>query len=212
MLSLLTGLVEPARGSRRLHGRTSSVLELGSGFHPELTGRENLKLNAALTGMSEAQATLSMQSIIDFSELHDAIDEPLRTYSAGMVLRLGFGVAIHGQFDVLLVDEILAVGDIAFQNKCLNHIEILKRQGKTLVIVTHSPASLDRFCERAIWLHHGHVAKDGPFAEVAAEYVQFISDPGRRLWDELPKGPVTVSEKRTRANDPERQRENRSRK
>lgn len=193
MLSLLAGLILPHAGQVRVEGQVGAILELGSGFHPELSGRENLILNAALIGLKEEKARAATQAIIDFSELGEFIDQPLRTYSNGMSLRLGFAVAIHGEFDLLLVDEVLAVGDYAFQQKCLSHVEGLRKQGKTLVIVTHAPQSLERFCDRAIWLHHGHVIRDGTFQEVTREYEEFISDPARRLSDDLPAQPVRLN-------------------
>jgi ABC-type polysaccharide/polyol phosphate transport system ATPase subunit len=193
LLSLLAALMPPDKGVVRVEGRVGALLELGSGFHPDLTGRENLLLNAALLGLSEKDALKSLRSILEFSELEPFIDEPLRTYSSGMVMRLGFSVAIHTNIDILLIDEILAVGDLAFQKKCIDHVVGLRKAGKMLVCVSHVPRILEDLCDRLVWIHHGHLVRDGEFDPVSAEYLAFMADPNRHLVDEIPSGPRSLS-------------------
>lgn len=185
LLSLLAGLTMPDQGSVAVRGRVGALLELGSGFHPDLTGRENILMNAALMGLSEREARKASEAIIGFSELAEFIDEPLRTYSSGMVLRLGFSVAIHADVEILLIDEILAVGDMAFQKKCFASILNLRSKGKTLVCVSHAPAILAQLCDRLLWLHHGQVVADGTFDEVSRRYSTYMSNPERRLDDQV---------------------------
>ncbi len=170
LLSLAAGLVQPDEGSVTVQGRTAALLELGSGFHPDLTGRENVYLNAALLGFTRKQIEELFERIVDFSGLGEFIEEPLRTYSSGMILRLAFSVAIHMEPEILLVDEILAVGDVAFQLKCLERIRTLRDSGKTLLIVSHSPSVLEEFCDRAIWLDQGEVIMSGRVREVTEAY------------------------------------------
>jgi ABC-type polysaccharide/polyol phosphate transport system ATPase subunit len=193
LLSLLAGLTGPDKGVVRVAGKVGALLELGSGFHPDLTGRENLLMNAALLGLNEKAARERAQAIIDFSELGPFIDEPLRTYSSGMNMRLGFSVAVHAENDILLIDEILAVGDIAFQKKCMAHILGLRKAGKTLVCVSHVPGVLEELCDRLVWLHHGHLIHDGEFDVVSADYISFMADPHRQFGDEIPQGPRQVT-------------------
>ena len=150
-------------------GKTT-LLELGAGFHPDLTGEENLRLNASLLGMTRREAGLLHDRIIEFSELRDFIREPLRTYSSGMVMRLGFSIAVSRNPQILLVDEILAVGDQRFQGKCMERIRELKRGGTTIVFVSHARAAVEALCERALWLDHGKLMLDGPVGEVLDAY------------------------------------------
>jgi ABC-type polysaccharide/polyol phosphate transport system ATPase subunit len=192
LLSLLAGLVPPDKGAVRVEGRVGALLELCSGFHPDLTGRENLLMNAALFGLDEKSARERSQSIIDFSELAPFIDEPLRTYSSGMYLRLGFSVAVHAEIDILLIDEILAVGDLAFQKKCFDHILGLRKAAKTLVCVSHVPGVLEQLCDRLVWLHHGQLIQDGEFDRVSADYLAFMADPHRHFGDAIPQAPRQV--------------------
>ena len=170
LLSIAVGVSSPTEGSVIQKGRVAALLELGSGFHPDLTGRENIHLNAALLGYSRAGVQKRMDSIIDFAGIPDFIDEPLRTYSTGMMARLGFSVAIHLDPDLLVLDEVLAVGDQEFQKKCIEKISEFKQQGKTLLFVSHSPGAVEGLCERAVWLEMGRVRRDGPAVEVVAEY------------------------------------------
>jgi len=180
LLGLIAGLVGPDEGTIEVNGRIAALLELGSGFHPELTGTENVFLNAALLGFNEKQTKELLGSIIDFAELRDSMGRPLRTYSSGMIVRLAFSVAVHVDPAILIVDEVLAVGDVAFQDKCHRKVEELRREGRTLVCVSHSPAVRDT-CDRAIWLDHGEVVMDGPSSEVVDAYVQYMAAPDTGL-------------------------------
>ena len=170
LLSLVAGLAEPAEGSVTVNGRVAALLELGSGFHPDLTGAENLQLNASLLGMSRSRTAQLFDTIVDFSGIGDFINQPLRTNSSGMVVRLAFSVAAHVDPNVLIVDEVLAVGDQGFQAKCFEKISELKRAGKTLLFVSHSISLVRQLCERALWLDHGEVMMDGLADEVIKAY------------------------------------------
>ncbi len=170
LLSLVTQLVPPSTGTLEVRGRTAALLDLGSGFHPDLTGRENILLNASLLGFSRKQAHDLYDSIVEFSELDDFIKEPLRTYSNGMMLRLAFSVAVNLDPEILIIDEVLAVGDQKFQAKCTEKIFEIRNQGKTILCVSHVSPTLQLLCERALWLDHGQLVMDGPIGEVAAAY------------------------------------------
>jgi len=172
LLSLVAGTVNPTSGTIEVYGRVGALLELGAGFHPDLTGRENIYLNASLLGLQREQVEAQFRKIVNFSELHDFIDVPLRNYSSGMQVRLGFSVAIHINPQILLMDEVLAVGDAHFQNKCYNRIKGFQERGKTLLFVSHSPDSVKKLCRRVIWLDHGHIRMDGPAKEVVDAYVK----------------------------------------
>jgi ABC-type polysaccharide/polyol phosphate transport system ATPase subunit len=170
LLSLAVGLAEPDDGKIRIDGRIIGLLELGSGFHPDLTGRENIFLNASLLGLSKTRTHEVFDSIVEFSEIGDFIEEPLRTYSSGMMLRLAFSVAVHLDPDFLIVDEVLAVGDQSFQTKCFDKIAEFRRNGKTLLCVSHSAAVVQQLCERALWLDHGELIADGKTEDVLKMY------------------------------------------
>jgi ABC-type polysaccharide/polyol phosphate transport system ATPase subunit len=170
LLSLAAGLCPPDSGTVTVNGRVAALLQMGAGFHPDLTGLENVKLNAALLGLSAAKTAQAMDSILEFSGIGDFIGEPLRTYSSGMTMRLAFSVAVHVDPDILIIDEVLAVGDQAFQAKCMDKIMEFKRQGRTLLFVSHSTGVVQQFCERALWLEHGCLAMDGEAGEVVAAY------------------------------------------
>lgn len=170
LLSLVTGLVPPSTGTVVVNGRTAALLDLGAGFHPDLTGRENIILNASLLGFSRKQAYGLYNAITDFSELGDFVDEPLRTYSNGMMLRLAFSVAVNLDPEVLIIDEVLAVGDQKFQAKCTEKIFEIRDRGKTILCVSHISPTLRKLCQRAIWLDHGQLMMDGPIVEVAEAY------------------------------------------
>jgi lipopolysaccharide transport system ATP-binding protein len=176
LLGLIVGLAEPDEGSVEVNGRIAALLELGSGFHPELTGTENVFLNAALLGFNEVQTKELLGSIVEFAELHESINQPLRTYSTGMIVRLAFSVAVHVDPAILIVDEVLAVGDLAFQEKCNRKIQALRQDGRTLICVSHSP-SVMLTCDRCIWLHHGEVVMDGPSSEVVRAYENYMAAP-----------------------------------
>jgi ABC-type polysaccharide/polyol phosphate transport system ATPase subunit len=170
LLSLVAGLVPPDRGDVTVNGRVAALLELGAGFHPDLTGAENVRLNAALLGIGRRHVDRTFQEIVEFAELAEFIDEPLRTYSAGMTMRLAFSVAVNVDPDILLIDEVLAVGDAAFQAKSFEKILDFRRRGKTVVCVSHVSGMVQQLCGRAIWLDHGDLMLDGPLAEVADAY------------------------------------------
>lgn len=146
--------------------------ELGAGFHPDFSGRENIYFNASIFGLTRKEIDARLEQIIEFSELKDFIDNPVRTYSSGMYMRLAFSVAINVDAEILLVDEILSVGDQHFQEKCFKKIEELKAEGKTIVIVTHTMGAVERFCDRAVWLYNGKIKMDGTAKEVVPEYLK----------------------------------------
>ena len=170
LLSLVAGLAEPNAGRVSVNGRVAALLELGSGFHFDLTGRENLRLNASLLGLSRTRTAEVMDSIVEFSGIGEFIHQSLRTYSSGMVMRLAFAVAIHVDPDILIVDEVLAVGDQSFQAKCFDKIFEMKRAGKTLLFVSHAAPLVRKLCDRALWLDHGEVMMDGLAGEVIDAY------------------------------------------
>ena len=170
LLALAIGLAEPDNGRVEISGRIAGLLELGAGFHGDLTGRENVFLNASLLGFSKRETEGIFDRVLEFSEIADFIDEPLRTFSAGMIMRLGFSVAVNVDPDFLLVDEVLAVGDQSFQAKCFERIDQLKRSGKGLLCVSHSSAVIRRLCERALWLDHGELIADGNADDVLKMY------------------------------------------
>ncbi len=170
MLGLVAGLAQPDEGSITINGNVAALLELGSGFHFDLTGRENVLLNAALFGLSRKRTHELFDSIVDFSGIIDFIDEPLRTYSTGMIMRLAFSVAVNTEPEILLIDEVLAVGDAAFQTKCAERIRQYKRAGRTLLCVSHATGMVQRFCERAIWLDHGELMMSGNVLDVMEAY------------------------------------------
>jgi ABC-type polysaccharide/polyol phosphate transport system ATPase subunit len=171
-LGIVARTVIPTAGTVEVNGRVGALLELGAGFHPDLTGRENIYLNASLLGLNREEVERQFRKIVIFSELIDFIDVPLRNYSSGMQVRLGFSVAVHINPDILLMDEVFAVGDVHFQRKCIERVMSFKKEGKTLVFVSHSPESVKRLCERVIWLDHGHVCADGPTDEILPAYAQ----------------------------------------
>jgi lipopolysaccharide transport system ATP-binding protein len=170
LLRLLCGLGRPTLGRLGVRGRVTALLELGAGFHPHLSGRENLLVSAVVSGMRRREAEALFNEIVAFAEVEEFIDQPLRTYSLGMQMRLAFSVAVHVDPDVLIVDEALAVGDSRFQQKCLERIEGFHRAGRTLLIVSHDMELIRRFTSRAIWLQSGRIAADGPSGEVIQAY------------------------------------------
>jgi ABC-type polysaccharide/polyol phosphate transport system ATPase subunit len=170
LLRMICGLGRPTRGSARVEGRVAALLELGAGFHPHLSGRDNLFVSAIVSGMRRAEVQARFRQIVDFAELGPFIDQPLRTYSWGMQVRLAFAVAIHVDPTVLIVDEVLAVGDAEFKSKCVERIEHFLREGKTLLVVSHEMRLIRHFCGRALHLERGQVLADGPAATVTASY------------------------------------------
>jgi ABC-type polysaccharide/polyol phosphate transport system ATPase subunit len=171
LLGLIAGLSQPDGGKVAVEGRVAALLELGSGFHGDLTGAENVRLNAALMGLGRKRTNQLFDSIVEFSGIGDFIHEPLRTYSSGMVVRLAFSVAINADADILLIDEVLVVGDQAFQVKCQERIQDFRRRGKTLVFVSHSVGLVEALCDWAVWLEKGRVMKVGAAAEVIPAYL-----------------------------------------
>lgn len=172
LLKLMTKIIYPTKGSLITNGKLTSLLELGAGFHPDFTGRENIFFNASIFGLNKKEIENRLDQIIEFSELGEAIDVPIRTYSSGMYMRLAFSVAINVDADILLIDEILAVGDQRFQEKCMNKMLELKDQGKTMVFVSHSPQAVEFLCDRTVWLKDGVIRMDGPTKKVLPEYLK----------------------------------------
>ena len=171
-LKLLTRIMYPTSGQVKIKGRVSSLIELGAGFHPDMSGRENIYTNASIFGLTKKQIDERLEEIIRFSELEEFIDNPVRTYSSGMYMRLAFSVAINVDAEILLIDEILAVGDQHFQDKCFAKLEELAKSNMTIVIVSHSLDSIKKLCNRAIWINNGEVAKDGKCSDVISEYLK----------------------------------------
>lgn len=174
LLKLMTKIIYPDKGSIKVHGKVSSLLELGAGFHPDMSGRENIYTNASIFGLSKKEIDARIESIIDFSELGEFIDNPVRTYSSGMYMRLAFSVAINVDADVLLIDEILAVGDAAFQAKCFNKMQEIKRMGTTIIIVSHDLGSVEKLCDKAIWINNGKKRSEGKTHNIACQYLDYI--------------------------------------
>ena len=172
LLKLMTKIIYPNQGKITTNGKLTSLLELGAGFHPDFSGRENIYFNASIFGLTKKEIDGRLEDIIDFSELRPFIDNPVRTYSSGMFMRLAFAVAINVDADILLIDEILSVGDEHFQNKCFDKMLELKNKGKTMVFVTHSMGSVRKLCDRTIWLSNGKIKMDGDTNEVVEEYVK----------------------------------------
>ena len=172
LLKLMTKIIYPNKGSIETYGKLTSLLELGAGFHPDFSGRENIYFNASIFGLTRKEIDKRLEDIIEFSELKDFIDNPVRTYSSGMFMRLAFAVAINVDADILLIDEILSVGDEHFQKKCFEKMKELKGQGKTMVFVTHNMNAVKELCDRAVWLYEGKVKMDGSTTEVVEEYIK----------------------------------------
>ena len=172
LLKLMTKILYPNKGTLETHGKLTSLLELGAGFHPDFTGRENIYFNASIFGLTRQEIDKRIDEIIEFSELGDFIDNPVRTYSSGMYMRLAFSIAINVDAEILLIDEILAVGDQHFQDKCFAKLKEMKESEKTIVIVTHSLGQVKELCNRAIWIYNGEVRMDGTPNEVVDEYLK----------------------------------------
>jgi ABC-type polysaccharide/polyol phosphate transport system ATPase subunit len=176
LLRLVAGIIKPTAGRVRADGRIGSLLELGAGFHPDFTGRENVFLNGAIQGLRRSEIRERFDEIVGFAELEHAIDRPVRTYSSGMTMRLGFAIAAFLDADVLLLDEVFAVGDEAFQRKCFGRIFAFKQAGGTIVFVSHDASAVERLCERSVLLEHGRVAFDGPSRDAVARYRRALAD------------------------------------
>ncbi len=172
LLKLMTKIIYPNKGKITTKGKLTSLLELGAGFHPDFSGRENIYFNASIFGLTKKEIDERIDQIIEFSELGQYIDNPVRTYSSGMYMRLAFSVAINVNAEILLIDEILSVGDQHFQEKCFKKMNELKKEGKTMVFVTHSMESVKQLCTRAIWLYDGQIRMDGATDKVVEEYIR----------------------------------------
>jgi ABC-type polysaccharide/polyol phosphate transport system ATPase subunit len=175
LLKLMAGITKPTRGEIRVDGRISALIELGAGFHPEISGRENVAINGIMLGLSKKEVEERFDDIVRFAELEAFIDAPVKTYSSGMYMRLGFAVAIHVDPDVLLIDEVLAVGDEAFTRKCLDKIGEFRRRGKTILLVTHSLGLVEKMCDDVLWLRHGKVADRGDPKRVVDAYLTYVA-------------------------------------
>src|SRR5438093_2267270 len=176
MLKLVAGITKPTSGSVKVQGRVSALIELGAGFHPEISGRENVFINGIMLGLSKREVARRFDEIVEFAELQDFIDAPVKTYSSGMYMRLGFAVAIHVNPDVLLVDEVLAVGDEGFTHKCLDKFAEFRRPGKTILLVTHSLNLVERFCDEALWLDSGVARALGDPKRVVGAYLTKVEE------------------------------------
>lgn len=175
LLKLMTRILYPDKGSIEVQGRVSSLIELGAGFHPDMSGRENIYTNASIFGLSKKEIDKRLDDIIAFSELEEFIDNPVRTYSSGMYMRLAFSVAINVDADVLLIDEILAVGDANFQAKCFAKLQEIKSKGTTIVIVSHSLDQIEAFCDRSVWINDGKIVADGVPREIHLDYMDYMA-------------------------------------
>lgn len=201
-LKLLTKIMYPDSGEIVMQGRISSLIELGAGFHPDMSGRENIYTNASIFGLTKKEVDARFRDIVEFSELADFIDNPVRTYSSGMYMRLAFSVAINVDADILLIDEILAVGDTNFQTKCFNRLRELKANGMTIIIVTHDLSTIEKFCDRAIWLNDGLIVREGRSDEVVDAYFSFMNN--KKIETEVkpaPEPPETQEEPEQEQND-----------
>src|SRR6266550_938525 len=175
-LKLVAGITKPTSGTVRVEGRISALIELGAGFHPEISGRENVFINGIMLGLTKREIQERFDEIVDFAELREFIDAPVKTYSSGMYMRLGFAVAIHVDPDVLLIDEVLAVGDEGFTHKCLDKLSEFRRRNKTILLVTHSLNLVERFCDEAVWLDAGKLQTQGDPKRVVGAYLAKVEE------------------------------------
>ena len=174
LLKILSRIVQPTTGRFELYGRVGSLLEVGTGFHPDLSGRDNVFLNGAILGMKRSVIEERFDEIIAFSEIEEFMETPVKWYSSGMYMRLAFSVAVHMDTEILFVDEVLAVGDVAFQQKCLNKIQAIMQEGRTIIFVSHNMAAVAQLCKRVILIDHGHIVHDGPSEEVISAYLSSV--------------------------------------
>jgi lipopolysaccharide transport system ATP-binding protein len=190
LLKILSRITEPTAGRVEIHGRVASLLEVGTGFHPELTGRENIYLSGTFLGMSKAEIASKLDAIIAFSDIGKFADTPVKHYSSGMYVRLAFAVAAHLEPDILIVDEVLAVGDAAFQRKCLSKMEDVRQHGRTVLFVSHNMSAITRLCRRAILIAGGTIQQDGPAAQVTSSYLlSSFKSTAERMWPDLATAP-----------------------
>ena len=176
LLKLITKIIYPDSGSIKINGKVSSLIELGAGFHPDMTGRENIYINASIYGLTKKEIDSKLDTIIKFSELEEFIDSPIRTYSSGMYMRLAFSVAINVEAELLLIDEILSVGDANFQAKCFRKMQELKDSGITIVIVSHDLHTMEKLCNKVIWIESGKIKRSGIPNEVLKEYIEHTTE------------------------------------
>ena len=199
LLKILSRITKPTEGYAEVHGRVGSLLEVGTGFHPELTGSENIYLNGAILGMKKQEINRKFDEIVAFAEIERFIDTPVKRYSSGMYMRLAFAVAAHLEPEILLVDEVLAVGDVAFQKKCLGKMGDVAKEGRTVLFVSHNMGAINRLCQRTLWVDEGHLKRDGITEEVVSSYLTTGSMlNGQRVWEEGIRNPG-VSELRIQA-------------
>ena len=202
LLKLLSRITEPTRGRVELYGRVGSLLEVGTGFHPELSGRENVYLNGAILGMGKAEIDRKFDEIVAFAEIEKFIDTPVKRYSSGMYLRLGFAVAAHLEPEILIMDEVLAVGDMAFQQKCLDKMNDIRRQGRTIFFVSHNLPAITRLCKRAVLLERGCLVAEGQPQEVVNRYLSTSWGAGaERVWGDDAPGDAVAQLRRVRIAD-----------
>lgn len=176
LLKLITKIIYPDSGNIKINGKVSSLIELGAGFHPDMTGRENIYINASIYGLTKKEIDSKLDTIIKFSELEEFIDSPIRTYSSGMYMRLAFSVAINVEAEILLIDEILSVGDANFQAKCFRKMQELKDSGITIVIVSHDLHTMEKLCNKVIWIESGKIKRSGIPNEVLKEYIEYTTE------------------------------------
>ena len=205
-LKLLSGITKPSSGTLEVNGRVSALIELGAGFHPEISGRENVAINGIMLGLTRAEVNRRFDEIVEFAEMKDFIDAPVKTYSSGMYARLGFAVAIHVDPDVLLIDEVLAVGDEAFTRKCLEKIGEFRRRGKTIVIVTHSLGLVEKMCDEALWLRKGKAMDSGDPKRVVDAYLSFVAGQENELLGKQEIREVAQSADKVTTEAPEEKR------
>lgn len=201
-LKLINRIIYPDGGEIQINGRISSLIELGAGFHPDMSGRENIYTNAAIFGLKRKEIDQRIDKIIEFSELGKYIDNPVRTYSSGMYMRLAFSVAINVDADILLIDEILAVGDANFQAKCFNRLREIKASGTTIVIVSHSLSQIEQICDRSIWIHEGKIKAEGIPRDVHPQYLDFMRNKRQEVQtkesDNTPQSEKIIEKKKRR--------------
>ncbi len=190
LLKILSRIIKPTSGEAILHGRTGSLLEVGTGFHRELSGRENIFLNGAILGMKRHEIQSKYDEIVAFSEIEEFLETPIKHYSSGMFTRLAFSVAAHLEPEILMVDEVLAVGDLAFQRKCLSKMRDVNKQGRTILFVSHNMQAVTRLCSRAIWIKNGEIERDGIAQDVVGEYLSSqLETSSKHVWNSLEDAP-----------------------
>jgi ABC-2 type transport system ATP-binding protein/lipopolysaccharide transport system ATP-binding protein len=172
LIKLISRILKPDMGTVSVHGKVAALIELGAGFHPELTGRENVIINGIILGLSRREIKDKFSEIVDFAEMRAYIDEPIRTYSNGMYMRLGFAVAVHVNPEILLIDEVLAVGDLQFVQKCMDRMNQFKKEGKTIILVSHDLMTVKNWCDKAMWLDEGRVKMEGDPKDVVQAYAK----------------------------------------